>query len=279
MPIRQSKDGHYSYRAGNLLQYEKKGSVMQQKITEIQERLKTATEEERTKYLAQYQADTRKGVQRLVAQYQNQRKKQEAEFLRMKEMQRFDRQYDSFGVVCGVDEAGRGPLAGPVVAAAVILQREEQLLYLNDSKQVTEKRRETLYHQILEQSVSYGIGIVSQEQIDQMNILQATYEAMRQAIQQLKLKPDLLLNDAVKIPHIAIQQHGIIGGDAKSRCIAAASILAKVTRDHLMVEYDKQYPMYGFAKHKGYGTKDHILKLKQFGPCPLHRKTFIQHFL
>ena len=174
---------------------------------------------------------------------------------------------------------GRGPLAGPVVAGAVILPKDCDILYLNDSKQLTEKKREELYDVIMEKAVAAGLGFVSPERIDEINILQATYEAMREAIGRLSVKPDLLLNDAVTIPQVEIRQVPIIKGDAKSVSIAAASIIAKVTRDRLMVEYDSIFPEYGFASNKGYGAAAHIEALKKYGPCPIHRRSFIGHFV
>ena len=178
-------------------------------------------------------------------------------------------------LICGIDEAGRGPLAGPVVAGAVVLPKDCRILYVNDSKKLSEKKREMLYDVILNEAVSVGVGIVSPERIDEINILNATYEAMREAINNLTVKPDILLNDAVTIPGVDIEQVPIIKGDAKSLSIASASIIAKVTRDRLMYHYDELYPEYGFAKHKGYGTKLHTDVLKEIGPCPIHRKTFI----
>lgn len=154
-----------------------------------------------------------------------------------------------------------------------------QILYLNDSKKLSESRREELFLEIKEKAIAWSVGIVGPERIDEINILQATYEAMRQAISKLDPVPQVLLNDAVTIPGVAIPQVPIIKGDAKSVSIAAASILAKVTRDHMMEEYDKDYPEYGFAKHKGYGTPAHITALKEFGPTPIHRRTFITKFV
>ena len=184
-------------------------------------------------------------------------------------------EYEAFSYICGIDEAGRGPLAGPVVAGAVVLPKDCRILYVNDSKKLSEKKREMLYDVILNEAVSVGVGIVSPERIDEINILNATYEAMREAINNLTVKPDILLNDAVTIPGVDIEQVPIIKGDAKSLSIASASIIAKVTRDRLMYHYDELYPEYGFAKHKGYGTKLHTDVLKEIGPCPIHRKTFI----
>jgi ribonuclease HII len=191
----------------------------------------------------------------------------------------YEREYASYQVICGIDEAGRGPLAGPVVAAAVILDVTKPILYVNDSKQLSEKKRELLYDEIMAKAVSVGVGIASPEVIDDINILQADYVAMREAVSQLTPEPKLLLNDAVTIPDIKARQIPIIKGDAKSLSIAAASIIAKVTRDRMMADYDILYPEYGFAKNKGYGTAEHIAALKKFGPSPIHRKSFIGNFI
>lgn len=205
--------------------------------------------------------------------------KLKAEIERIEAMREFEDKYDYLNYICGIDEAGRGPLAGPVVAGAVVLKKGAKILYVNDSKKLSEKKRNELFDIIKEEAVSYGIGIVSEQRIDEINILQATFEAMRTAVKELKVIPDILLNDAVTIPGIDINQVPIIKGDAKSLSIASASILAKVTRDRMMEEYDLKYPDYGFAKHKGYGTKSHIDAIKTFGPCPIHRKTFIKNFI
>ena len=194
-------------------------------------------------------------------------------------MKRFEKEYDSYSYICGIDEVGRGPLAGPVVAGAVILPKNCDILYLNDSKQLSEKKREELYEVIMEKAVSTGLGFVTPKRIDEINILQATYEAMRMAIGELKPAPDLLLNDAVTIPEVTIRQVPIIKGDAKSISIAAASIIAKVTRDRLMTEYEKTYPGYGFAANKGYGSAEHIAAIRELGPTPIHRRSFIRNFL
>ncbi len=202
------------------------------------------------------------------------------ELLRLEGMKEYERKYASCGFICGIDEAGRGPLAGPVVAAACILPTDCEILYLNDSKKLTEKRREELFVEIQEKAVSFGVGIVSPAVIDEINILQATYEAMRQAVEKLSVRPDVFLNDAVVIPGIdESRQVKIIKGDAKSVSIAAASILAKVTRDHMMEEYDRLYPEYGFAKHKGYGTKAHLDAVREHGMCPIHRRSFLKKFM
>lgn len=214
------------------------------------------------------------------------RKKEEKlrkELERLEVMSAYEKEYAQYTHICGIDEVGRGPLAGPVVACAVVLPKDVTILYLNDSKKLSEKKRELLYDEIMEKAVAVGIGAVGSARIDEINILQATYEAMRMAIEDLtgKLgkKPDLLLNDAVTIPEVDIPQVPIIKGDAKSISIAAASIVAKVTRDHLMIEYDQVLPGYDFAKNKGYGTKAHIAGLKELGATPIHRKTFITHFV
>ncbi|MEH2931051.1 ribonuclease HII [Candidatus Ventrimonas sp. KK005] len=201
-----------------------------------------------------------------------------AERKRLEQMRDYERKYSSYSAICGIDEAGRGPFAGPVVAGAVILPPDCEILYLNDSKKLSEKRREELFLEIQKKAVAWSVGVMEPQDIDRMNILQATYEAMRRAIAGLETEPDLLLNDAVTIPGLQVLQVNIIKGDAKSVSIAAASIVAKVTRDHLMKEYDSKYPEYGFAKHKGYGTGEHIAALLKHGPCPIHRKTFITKY-
>ena len=203
----------------------------------------------------------------------------EREIARCEELKRYEREYSAYAYICGIDEVGRGPLAGPVVAGAVILPKDCDILYINDSKKLSEKKREELYDVIMEKAVAVGIGYSTPERIDEINILQATYEAMREAVSKLEVQPDLLLNDAVTIPQISIRQIPIIKGDAKSISIGAASIVAKVTRDRLMVQYDGIFPEYGFASNKGYGAQAHIEALKKYGPCPIHRKTFITHFV
>ena len=220
----------------------------------------------------------RPGVIKLVAQAKKSLKKLEAEMARIEQLKFYEKEYAQFGHVCGIDEVGRGPLAGPVVAGAVILPENCNILYINDSKKLTAKKREELYSVIMDQAVAVGIGMVSPQRIDEINILQATYEAMRQAIQNLSVTPDILLNDAVTIPDVSIRQVPIIKGDAKSISIGAASIVAKVTRDRLMEEYDAILPGYGFASNKGYGSAAHIAAIKANGPTPIHRRTFIKNF-
>ena len=208
-----------------------------------------------------------------------QQEKLEKELARLETMKVYEKEYSMCEYICGIDEVGRGPLAGPVVAGAVILPKDVTILYLNDSKKLSEKKRELLYDEIMEKAIATGIGMASPARIDEINILQATYEAMREAISNLKIRPDILLNDAVTIPEVDIPQVPIIKGDAKSVSIAAASIIAKVTRDRLMVEYDKVLPGYDFASNTGYGTKAHIAGLKELGPTPIHRQSFIGHFV
>ena len=207
-------------------------------------------------------------------------KKLEIEILRTKSLMVYEETYGTGGqLLAGIDEVGRGPLAGPVVACAAILPREPLILELNDSKKLSEKKRERLFEVLTNEAVAFAFGCASPERIDEINILQATYEAMREAISKLTVRPDILLNDAVTIPGVEIPQIPIVGGDGKSVSIAAASILAKVTRDRMMVQFDELYPGYGFAKNKGYGTAEHIAALKRLGPCPIHRRSFIGHFV
>lgn len=205
--------------------------------------------------------------------------KLEQEKQRMYQMFSYEREYGEYNTICGIDEVGRGPFAGPVVAAAVVLPKDCDILYLNDSKKLSEKKREMLYDEIYEKAEAVAIGMASEKVIDEINILQATYEAMRQAISKLAVIPDLLLNDAVTIPGIEIPQVPIVKGDAQSASIAAASIVAKVTRDRMMKEYDKIYPGYEFARNKGYGTKAHIQGIREHGICDLHRKTFVKKYI
>lgn len=226
-----------------------------------------------------YKEDTRSGVQKLIAQCRKKEAALEAEKQRIENMKVYEHKYEHLGYLCGIDEVGRGPLAGPVVACAVILPQDSRILYLNDSKKLSEKRREELFEEIKEKAVAWSVAIATPARIDEINILQATYEAMREAVAGLAVKPDVLLNDAVTIPGLDILQVPIIKGDAKSLSIAAASILAKVTRDRMMAGYEEMFPGYGFAKHKGYGTAAHIAAIRELGPCPIHRRTFIRNFV
>ena len=248
-------------------------------IGEIKEEFSAAREADWNAICQMYETDLRSGVQKLVQQYRKKLDALEKEKLRMEQMMQFEHKYEHLGYLCGIDEVGRGPLAGPVVACAVILPQDSRILYLNDSKKLSASKREELYDIIMEQAVATGLGTIGPDRIDEINILQATYEAMRQAIAQLSPQPDLLLNDAVTIPKVAIPQVPIIKGDAKSISIGAASIIAKVTRDRMMVYYDSIYPEYGFASNKGYGSAEHIAALKAYGPTPIHRRTFIKNFV
>lgn len=252
---------------------------MSKSIAEIKKEFEQA-EESRVEFLCcAYEGDSRSGVQNLIRKARKSLEALEAERHRTERLKEFEKKYEHLGYVCGIDEVGRGPLAGPVVAGAVILPKDSRILYLNDSKQLSAKKREELYDIIMDQAVAVGIGCSSPARIDEINILQATYEAMRQAVGKLSPKPQILLNDAVTIPGVVIPQVPIIKGDAKSVSIAAASIVAKVTRDRLMVEYDKVMPEYGFASNKGYGSKEHIEALKKYGASPIHRMSFITHFV
>mgnify|MGYP004537433973 FL=1 len=248
-------------------------------IAEIKAEFALASEEQLVQLFEQYETDQRAGVAKLIEAEKKKMKKLEQERNRLETMRIYEHKYADLGLVCGIDEAGRGPLAGPVVAGAVILPEDCEILYLNDSKKLSEKKREELYEEIKEKAIAWGVGLASPARIDEINILQATYEAMRAAVGALDPQPQVLLNDAVRIPELSFRQVPIIKGDAKSLSIAAASVLAKVTRDRLMKEYDKVMPEYGFAAHKGYGSAAHIAALQKYGPSPIHRRSFIGHFV
>ncbi len=252
---------------------------MAMSIGEIKEIYQAACENELPEFIERFAEDSRGGVIKLVEAAEKRLKALEAEKARIYELQCYEREYGEFGLICGIDEVGRGPLAGPVVAGAVILPKDCDILYINDSKKLSEKKREELYDVIMSKAIACGIGYASPQRIDEINILQATYEAMRQAIENLGVKPNVLLNDAVTIPGVDVKQVPIIKGDAKSISIGAASIIAKVTRDRLMVEYDKVFPGYDFAGNKGYGSASHIDALKKLGPTPIHRRSFIKNFV
>ena len=252
--------------------------MIQEKIEIIRDKFKNASIETLPELMTIYREDGRIGVGKILERAQKKLDAYNKELDRVQKMLSYERQYGECGVICGIDEAGRGPLAGPVVAAAVILDINCPILYVNDSKKLSEKKREELYDEIMEKAVSVGVGIASPETIDEINILQATYEAMRLAVSQLTNPPQVLLNDAVTIPGLDILQVPIIKGDAKSVSIAAGSIMAKVTRDHMMVEYEEIYPGYSFASNKGYGSAQHIAALKELGPTPIHRRTFIKNY-
>jgi Ribonuclease HII len=252
---------------------------LEKKIGEIKLEFEKAHENELSALLEKYENDTRAGVQKTIEKYRKQQEKLTLEKERLYAMREYERKYADYSYICGIDEVGRGPLAGPVVASAVILPHDCMIPYINDSKKLSAKKREELFEQIMEQAIAVGIGFVSHERIDKINILQATYEAMSQAIKALEVAPQVLLNDAVTIPDLTVLQVPIVKGDAKSISIAAASIIAKVTRDRLMEEYDELFPAYGFSSNKGYGSNTHIEALKKYGPTPIHRRTFIKNFI
>ena len=254
---------------------------MAKSISEIKKEFEETDLEQIMAKLDEYRDDERSGVVKLISSFEKKYTKLQEEKERIQMMKTFENDYIDYEYVGGVDEVGRGPLAGPVVAAVVILPKDCDILYINDSKQLSEKKREELYDIIVEKAVDFGVGIVGWEEIDELNILQATYKAMRIAISHLQNPPQVLLNDAVTIPGVDenIIQVPIIKGDAKSVSIAAASIVAKVTRDRMMVEYAKEYPEYGFEKNKGYGSKAHIEAIKKVGPGKIHRRSFIKNFI
>ena len=247
-------------------------------IAEIKQQLEDISRECREELLQELEIDSRAGVQNLIKKYRKQEEAFQKELQRIEQMKVYEKQYPN-AIICGIDEVGRGPLAGPVVAGAVILDPTIEILYLNDSKKLSEQKREALYEEIKQKAIAYQIGIIPPSVIDDINILQATFEAMRVAVRGLSTTPTVLLNDAVIIPGLPMDQVKIIKGDAKSISIAAASIVAKVERDRMMIEYDKLYPQYGFAKNKGYGSAEHIQALKEYGPCPIHRHSFIKNFV
>lgn len=249
------------------------------KIALIKMEFMQTKEEEIPTLLEKYSTDERSGVITVCNQYRNKVLSLQKELERLAIMKQYENLYKDYEYICGIDEVGRGPFAGPVIACAVILPKDCDILYINDSKQLSEKKREELYDEIISKAVAFGIGSVPPNQIDEMNILQATYEAMRKAISNMQIKPDILLNDAVTIPGVDIKQIPIIKGDAKSISIAAASIVAKVTRDRLMVAYDKIFPGYDLASNKGYGSARHIAAIKERGLTPIHRLTFVKNFM
>lgn len=252
---------------------------MQKKIAMVKLEFMQADEAAIPELLTRYEEDERSGVITICNQYRNKLISKQNELERLEGMKRFEKEYQDYSYICGIDEVGRGPFAGPVIAGAVILPKDCDILYLNDSKQLSEKKREELYDEIISKAVAFGIGSVPPDQIDEMNILQATYEAMRKAISNMKMTPDLLLNDAVTIPGVSIKQVPIIKGDSKSISIAAASILAKVTRDRMMIAYDKIFPGYDLASNKGYGSPKHIEAIQKLGLTPIHRRSFVKNFI
>ena len=228
-------------------------------------------------FIQEYSSDERAGVKSIVKKAVKIKEDYYKEIQRTYDISAYEREYAQYEYICGIDEVGRGPLIGPVVAGAVILPKDCDILYINASKNLSEAKRIELDKIIREKAVAVGIGVESAEVIDEINILQATYSAMRKAINNLDVSPTLLLNDAVTIPNVNIKQVPIIKGDAKSISIGAASIVAKVYRDRIMEEYAKEHPGYGLEKNKGYGTKEHIEAIKKYGSLPWHRKSFIKN--
>ena len=254
--------------------------MSEKKISEIQQQYKETSEVLLPEFIEEYINDGRPGVSKIIGMAQKRMEKLRIEKERIEALKEYEKAYwPEYDYIGGIDEVGRGPLAGPVVTACVILPKDCSILYINDSKKLSASKREELYEVIMKEAVSVGIGVCSEERIDEINILQATYEAMRQAIGECSVEPQILLNDAVTIPQVSIKQVPIIKGDAKSISIGAASIIAKVTRDRMMVEYDNIYPEYHFASNKGYGSAEHIKALKEYGPCPIHRRSFIGNFV
>ena len=254
--------------------------MTEKKIADIQREYKETEIEFLPDFIQEYINDGRPGVSKIIGVAQKRMEKLRVEQERIEKLKEYENQYwPDYDYIGGIDEVGRGPLAGPVVTACVVLPKDCSILYINDSKKLSAAKREELYEIIMKEAVSVGIGMNSEARIDEINILQATYEAMRQAISECSVEPQVLLNDAVNIPGVNIKQVPIIKGDAKSISIGAASIIAKVTRDRMMEEYDKIYPEYHFASNKGYGSAEHIAALKKYGPCPIHRRSFIGNFV
>jgi len=250
-----------------------------QSIKDIKDYLNTVDIKNIPVEIKKFRADERKGVQNVVLTFEKKYQNYLNEIERVKKLNSYENAYYEQGLtyIAGVDEVGRGPLAGPVVACCVILPPNTFIEGINDSKKISEPKREIIFEQIKNIAIDYGIGVVDSKIIDEINILQATYQAMRIAISNMKTIPDILLNDAVSIPEVNIVQHPIIHGDALSISIAAASILAKVTRDRMMIEYGKKYSHYDFASNKGYGTQNHLDGLKNHGLTEIHRKSFLKN--
>lgn len=246
---------------------------------EIEKHINNLDEKDRFSYIHVLDKDSRKSVKKYALKLKKQQERINKELERLQGLWKIERKAFDFGynLVAGLDEAGRGPLAGPVVAAAVILPKNKMILGVNDSKKISEKKREELFEIICKSALSVGVGIVDNKTIDQINIFNATKLAMKKAIYSLEIKPDLLLIDALELADINIKQKSIIKGDSKSISIAAASIIAKVTRDNLVKEYDKKFAGYNFSKHKGYGTKEHYEAIKKYGITSIHRKSFLKN--
>ncbi len=248
---------------------------------EIEKFIGVLDDNSRFSYIKFLNQDSRKSVNKLALKLVKMQEKLNNEIARLENLWSFERKGFKLGykLIAGIDEAGRGPLAGPVVASAVILPKNELIQGIDDSKKLSEKKRDELYEKIKETAIDIGIGIVDNKTIDEINIFNATKLAMKRAIQSMEVKPDFMLIDALELADINIRQRGIIKGDSKSISIAAASIIAKVTRDRIVKEYDIEYPEYNFSKHKGYGTKEHYEALKTYGATPVHRMSFLKKLM
>ncbi|WP_244282214.1 ribonuclease HII [Maledivibacter halophilus] len=246
---------------------------------EIEKYINNLDEKDRFSYIDILNQDSRKSVRKYALKLEKKQESINKEIKRLEELWQIEGRFFDLGynLIAGLDEAGRGPLAGPVVASAVILPKNKIILGVDDSKKIPEKRREKLFKEIYNSALYVGVGIVDNRIIDQINIFNATKLAMKRAIYDLKIKPDFLLIDALELADINIKQRSIVKGDSKSISIAAASIIAKVTRDNLVREYDRKYPGYNFSKHKGYGTKEHYEAINKYGVTPVHRKSFLKN--
>lgn len=251
------------------------------KVYEIKEMIKSSTREEKKRIISLLLNDERTSVKKIGENLTEKLKKEDKEIERINKMKEMedDLRAEGYRLIAGIDEAGRGPLAGPVAAAAVILPSDLVIQGINDSKKLTHAKREILYEKIVEKAVGYGVGMVDNHEIDRINILQATYKAVRIALSKMDVDPDCLILDALTIPQCSLYQKSIIKGDQKCLAIAAASIIAKVERDRLMDEMHELFPHYNFLKNKGYGTQEHIDAIKKYGPSPIHRRTFIKKFV
>ena len=253
---------------------------MEKKIKDIQQEYKEKDDLELPDFIEEYIRDGRPGVAKIIGQAKKRLDRLEQERQRLEVLRTYEHRYeDAYPMICGIDEVGRGPLAGPVCAAAVILPRDCEILYINDSKKLSASMREKLYDEIMEKAVATGIGMAGPGRIDEINILQATFLAMKRAVDGLEVKPDIALIDGNKKPGLDIAEWDIIKGDATSANIAAASIIAKVSRDRYMRQIAEKYPEYQFEKHKGYGTKLHYEMLDKYGISDIHRKTFLKKYM
>ncbi len=251
------------------------------KTKEVKQLFENAKIEQLDELIEKFEVDERSTVKKIVEQYKRKKQKHFDELDRLQKMLSYEKELHFLGFenVCGIDEVGRGPLAGPVVSACVIMPKDVTIVGVNDSKKLSEKVREQLFEEIKEKAIAYSVGIVTADKIDEINILNATKQSMYEAIQKLNVKPDYLLIDAVRLDAVNINQTNIIKGDEKSHTIACASIIAKVTRDNMMKQYDELFLGYNFSSNKGYGSKEHIKAIEQLGITPIHRKSFIKNIV